>query len=50
MSRGQLAKISGSICNIPTENAVDNYNVLPKPAYSNDLIIGKLKKSTVQRS
>ena len=39
---GEFAKIKGSICNISIE-AANVCNVLPRPAYSNGLIVVKLK-------
>ena len=39
---GEFPKIKGSICNISIE-AANVCNVLPRPAYSNGLIVVKLK-------
>ena len=41
--KGELAKIKGSICNVPTE-ASNLCEVLPRPADSNGLILIKIKK------
>ena len=43
MPRGQMEKISGTICNIPI-NTTNATNMLPQPADSNGLVIVKLKR------
>lgn len=42
MFKRQSPKIRGTVSNIPVENVVDNYVVLPVLADSNGLIIVKL--------
>ena len=42
MPRGQMEKISSTICNIPI-NFTNVTNMLPQPADSNGLVIIKLK-------
>ena len=44
LSKDQSSKIRGTLCNFPIENVVGNYNILPRPADSNVLIIVKLKR------
>ena len=40
--KGEFAKIKRNICNIPIE-AANTYNILPRPAASNGLIVVKFK-------
>ena len=35
----QSPKISGNVCNIPIENVFNNYNILPRAADSNGLLL-----------
>ena len=44
--KGKLPKIKGSLCNIPVIEVYDNCKSLPGPAYSNDLLIVKLKRKS----
>ena len=44
MPKGKSLKIRGSICNIPVSKVDVNYNMLPRPADRNGLIIVKLKR------
>ena len=46
--KGDFSKIKGSICNIPIE-AANIYNILPRPAVSNGLIVVKLKRDLKYR-
>ena len=48
-SKGESPKVRGTVCNIPIENAVDNYNVLLRPTERYRVSIVKLK-ITVQSS
>ena len=41
--KGKLPKIKGSLSNIPVIEVDDNCKSLPRPAYSNGLLIVKLK-------
>ena len=50
MSKRQSPKIRGSVSNIPVENLVNNYIVLPVLADSNGLIIVKLKRRIQYKS
>ena len=43
MPRGQIEKVSGTICNIPIDTT-NVTNMLPRPADSNGLVIIKLKR------
>ena len=42
LSRGQVEKITGTICNIPVDD-IDIYNLLPRTADSTGLVIVELK-------
>ena len=42
-AKGELAKIKGSICNVPTEAAIICH-ILPRAAVSNELFVVKLKR------
>ena len=44
MLKGKSLEIKGSICNIPVSEVDVNFNMLPRPADSNGLIIVKLKQ------
>ena len=44
----EFAKIKRTICNVPIETA-NIYNVLPRPADSNGLILIKLKQNLKYR-
>ena len=44
MRKDKSLKMEGSICNIPVIEVDVNCNTLPRPAYSNGLLIVKLKR------
>ena len=46
--KGSFSKIEGSVCNIPIE-AANIWNILPRPADSNGLIVIKLKRDLKYR-
>ena len=46
--KGEFAKIKCSICNIPIETA-NICNILPRPSYSNGLIVVTLKRDLKYR-
>ena len=48
MPRGQIEKISGTLCNIPIDT-VNVTNILPRPADSNGLIFIKLERKLEYR-
>ena len=41
--KGEFSKIKGPVCNVSIEST-DIWNILPKPADSNRLIVAKLKR------
>ena len=45
LPKGQAPKIKGTICNVPVKDAETYCSTLPRPAYSNGLLIVKLKKT-----
>ena len=44
MPTAKLLKMKGSMCNIPVTEVDENRNMLPRPADSNELLLGKLKR------
>ena len=44
--KGKLPKIKGSVCNIPVIEIDDNCKLFPRPAYSDGLLIVKLKRKS----
>lgn len=47
-AKGELAKIKGSICNVPIEAAIICH-ILPRAAVSNELFVVKLKRDLKYR-
>ena len=47
-AKGELAKIKGSICNVPKEAAIICH-ILPRAAVSNELFVVKLKRDLKYR-
>ena len=43
MPKAKFLKMKDSMCNIPVTEVDENRNMLPRPADSNGLLLGKLK-------